>query len=144
MPAAVAQRLLGLAAVALLGGLIALAVIERRSETAGATPEPVGAVAAGGGWYSALAASRGSAGDAERTTCGLILTNKSYGVSHPVLPCGAKLLLRFGGQKVLTEVIDNKLKSAGRQFELTERLAVQLGIDGTQAIDWRFAARPSR
>ena len=143
MPATVAQRLLGLAAVALLGGLIALAVIERRSDTVNATPAPAGAVAAGGGWYSALAASRGPAGDAERTTCGLILTNKSYGVSHPVLPCGAKLLLRFGGQTVLTEVIDNKLKSAGRQFELTERLAVQLGIDGTQEIDWRFAVRPT-
>ena len=143
MPAAVAQRLLALAAVALLGGLIALAVIEQRGDSASATPAPEGAIAAGGGWYSALAASRGPVGDAERTTCGLILTNKSFGVSHPVLPCGAKLLLRFGGQTVLTEVIDNKLKSAGRQFELTERLAVQLGIEGTQAIDWRFAARPS-
>ena len=144
MPAAVAQRLLGLAAVALLGALIALAVIEQRSDSASATPTPTGAIAPGGGWYSALAASRGPAGDAERTTCGLILTDKSFGVSHPVLPCGAKLLLRFGGQTVLTEVIDNKLKSAGRQFELTERLAVQLGLDGTQEIDWRFAARPSR
>ncbi len=143
MPAAVAQRLLGLAAVALLGGLIALAVIEQRGDGATATPTPTGAVAAGGGWYSALAASRGPVGDAERTTCGLILTNRSFGVSHPVLPCGAKLVLRFGDQTVLTEVIDNKLKSAGRQFELTERLAVQLGIEGTQAIDWRFAARPS-
>ena len=36
---------------------------------------------------------------------------KSLGVTHPVLPCGAKLLIRFGGQTVLTEVIDNKLKS---------------------------------
>jgi hypothetical protein len=44
---------------------------------------------------------------------------------------------------VLTEVIDNRLKSAGRQFELTERLALLLGIDGTQQIDWRFAERPS-
>ena len=65
------------------------------------------------------------------------------GVTHPVLPCGARLLVRFGGQTVLTEVIDNKLKSAGRQFELTERLAVMLGLDGTQEIDWRFAARPT-
>ena len=65
------------------------------------------------------------------------------GVSHPVLPCGARLLLRFAGQTVLTEVIDNKLKSAGRQFELTERLAADLGLDGTQEIDWRFAARPT-
>jgi hypothetical protein len=143
VPAVVAQRLLGLAAVALLAGLVALAVIERQSDEASATPAPVGAVAPGGGWYTALAASRGPAGDAERTTCGLILTNNSLGVSHPVLPCGAKLLLRFGGQTVLTEVIDNRLKSAGRQFELTERLALLLGIDGTQQIDWRFAERPS-
>ncbi len=140
MSAAVAQRLLGLAAVALLGGVIALAVIERRADDAGATPTATGSVAAGGGWYSGLAASRGQAGDAERTSCGLILTGNSYGVSHPVLPCGAKLLIRFGGQTVLTEVIDNELKSAGRQFELTERLAREIGLDGTQEIDWRFAA----
>jgi hypothetical protein len=141
--AAVAQRLLGLAAVALLAGVIALAVVERRSSDANATPPPTGAVAPGGGWYSALAASRGPVGDAQRTTCGLILTNKSLGVSHPVLPCGAKLLLRFGNQTVLTEVIDNKLESPGHQFELTEQLAADLGIDGTQQIDWRFAARPT-
>ena len=140
MPAAVAQRLLSLAAVALLGGVIALAVVEQRSGDA--TAAPTGAIAPGGGWYSALAASRGPAGDAERTSCGLILTGKSFGVTHPVLPCGAKLLLRFGGQTVLTEVIDNKLKSAGRQFELTERLARDLGLGSTQEIDWRFAARP--
>jgi hypothetical protein len=143
MPAAVAGRLLGLAAVALLAGVIALAVTEQRSGGANATPAPTAAIAPGGGWYSALAASRGPAGDAERTSCGLILTGKSFGVTHPVLPCGAKLLVRFGGQTVLTEVIDNKLKSAGRQFELTERLASFLGLDGTQEIDWRFAARPS-
>ena len=142
MPAAVAQRLLGLAAVALLAGVTALAVIERQSDDAAATPTPTGAVAAGGGWYSALAASRGQAGDAERTSCGLILTGNSYGVSHPVLPCGAKLLIRFGGETVLTDVIDNRLKSAGRQFELTERLAREIGLDGTQEIDWRFAAPP--
>ncbi len=59
MPAAVAQRLLGLAAVALLAGLIALAVVERRGGDAGAAGAPTGAIAPGGGWYSALAASRG-------------------------------------------------------------------------------------
>lgn len=143
MTAAVAQRLLGLAAVALLGGVIAAAVVERRSDGGNATRVPRSAIAPGGGWFSALAASRGQAGDAERTSCALILTGKSYGVTHPVLPCGAKLVLRFGGQTVLTEVIDNRLKSAGRQFELTERLAGELGLDGTQQIDWRFAARPA-
>jgi hypothetical protein len=142
MPAAVAQRLLALAAVALLGAVVALAIVERRSDDASASPTATGAVAAGGGWYSGLAASRGQAGDAERTSCGLILTGRSYGVTHPVLPCGAKLLIRFGGQTVFTAVIDNKLKTAGRQFELTERLARELGLDGTQEIDWRFASSP--
>ena len=143
MDAAVAQRLLGLAAVAFLGALIALAVIERRSDDATAAPTAGGAIAPGGGWYSALAASRGPARDAEKTSCGLILTVRSLGVTHPVLPCGAKVLVRFGGETVLTEVIDNKLKSAGRQFELTDRLAQELGLNGTQEIDWRFARTPN-
>ena len=104
---------------------------------------PQGATAAGGGWYDALAAPRPPGGDAERTGCGLILTSRSLGVTHPVLPCGARILIRYGGETVLTEVIDNRLKSAGRQFELTEKLAFMLGLDGTQEIDWRFAARPT-
>jgi hypothetical protein len=141
--AVVAQRVLTLAAVAFLGAVAALAVIEYRSHDASATAAPTGAVAPGGGWYTALAASRGPAGDAEQTSCGLVLTARSLGVSHPVLPCGAKLLVRFSDATVLTEVIDNKLKSAGRQFELTDGLARQLGLVGTQKIDWRFARPPS-
>ena len=96
-------------------------------------------VAGGGGWYTALAGSRGAARDAERTTCALILTGRSLGVSHPVLPCGAKIYISYGGTEVLTEVIDTKLKQPGRQFELTEALAQRLGIEGTQQIRWRFA-----
>ena len=34
-----------------------------------------------------------------------------------------------------------KLKEPGRQFELTEALAQQLGVEGTQQIRWRFATR---
>lgn len=96
-----------------------------------------------GGWYDALAASRGPAGDAERTSCGLVLTVRSLGVTHPVLPCGARILVRYGGVTALTEVIDNELRSAGRQFELTEALALRLRLDGTQQVEWRFAERPS-
>lgn len=96
-----------------------------------------------GGWYDALAASRGPAGDAERTSCGLVLTVRSLGVTHPVLPCGARILVRYGGVTALTEVIDNELQSAGRQFELTEALALRLRLDGTQQVEWRFAERPS-
>jgi len=139
MPAAVAQRLLTLAALAFVGTIAALAIVEQRSSDGAAAAAATGAVAPGGGWYSALAGSRGVAGDAERTSCGLILTAKSLGVTHPVLPCGAKILIRFGGDTVLTEVIDNRLKSTGRQFELTDLLARNLGLDGTQEVDWRFA-----
>lgn len=126
-----------LAAIALLAGLVALAVV--RDADGETTAEPTGAPAPGGGWYEALAGTRGPAGDAERTTCGLVLTARSQGVTHPVLPCGAKLLIRYGGLTVLTEVIDNRLKSSGRQFELTDRLARRIGLDGTQEVDWRFA-----
>ena len=52
-----------------------------------------------------------------------MLTARSLGVTHPVLPCGAKVLVRYGGDTVLTEVIDNELVSTGRQFELTPALA---------------------
>jgi hypothetical protein len=125
-------------AVALLAGLAAAAGIHRWHDRR-AVEALTGAAAPGGGWFNALAGSRGQAGDAERTTCGLILTSNSLGISQPVLPCGAKVMLRFGGQTFLTEVIDNRLKGTGRQFEVTDSLAGLMGLDGTQRIEWRFA-----
>jgi hypothetical protein len=135
------QRLLSLAAMALLAGLVAVAVVDRREQTPVPVPVSQGATAAGGGWYDALAAPRPPGEDAERTGCGLIITSRSFGVTHPVLPCGAKILIRYGGETVLTEVIDNQLKEAGRQFELTPRLARLIGLDGTQSVEWRYATR---
>ena len=135
------QRTIALAAVALVAGVAVLALTGSAADTSDAAgPEQV-PVAGGGGWYTALAGSRGAARDAERTTCARILTGRSLGVSHPVLPCGAKIYISYGGAEVLTEVIDTKLKQPGRQFELTEALAQQLGIEGTQQIRWRFATR---
>lgn len=139
MSARVAQRLLSLAAVALLAGLVAVAVVDRRRDEPVAAPQ--GATAPGGGWYDALAAPRPPGADAERTGCGLILTTRSLGVTHPVLPCGARILIRYGGETVLTQVIDDTLKETGRQFELTPALARLIGLDGTQSIEWRYATR---
>jgi hypothetical protein len=137
----VLQRTIALAAVALVACVAVLALTGGaagdRTETG---PQQV-PVAGSGGWYTALAGSRGAARDAERTTCALVLTARSLGVSHPVLPCGAKLFISYSGVEVLTEVIDTKLKQPGRQFELTEALAQRLGIEGTQQIRWRFATR---
>jgi hypothetical protein len=133
------QRMIALAAVALVAGVAVLALTGSAADDAAETgPEQV-PVAGGSGWYTALAGSRGAPRDAERTTCARILTTRSLGVSHPVLPCGAKIFISYGGAEVLTEVIDTKLKQPGRQFELTEALAQQLGVEGTQQIRWRFA-----
>jgi hypothetical protein len=142
MTPALLQRLLGLAAVALLAGLVAVAVVREEDEASNAAvPTPAPAFEGEDGWYVARAGSRGVARDAERTTCGTLLTDRSLGVAHPVLPCGAKIFLLHDGEELLTEVIDNRLSSAQRQFELTPRLAAQLGVEGTQQLRWRFAVR---
>ena len=56
-----------------------------------------------------------------------------------MLPCGAKVILRYGDEQVLTEVIDNALVEPGRQLEVTDALATMLGIEGTVELEWRFA-----
>jgi hypothetical protein len=68
-----------------------------------------------------------------------VLSPDSLGVTHPVLPCGAKVILRSGNKQVLTEVIDNALVEPGRQLEVTDKLAQLLGIEGTVELEWRFA-----
>ena len=141
MSLGILQRAVALAAVALLAAVAALALSREAGDDEASPGQPRPVSVAETGWYSALAGSRGAPRDAERTTCQRILTTRSLGVTHPVLPCGAKLYLSYGGTEVLTEVIDNTMKRQGRQFELTEALAQRLGIDGTQQIRWRFAAR---
>jgi hypothetical protein len=136
MPGSVVERVAFLAAVALLGGVVALAVGERRAENAASALSGAPAPA---GWNHSFAGSRGPVGDAQRTTCGQILTPQSLGVTHPVLPCGVKLVLRSGDQLVLTEVIDNTLTDPGRQLEVTEKLAELLGLQGMRDLEWRYA-----
>ncbi len=135
------QRLLLLAGVALLAAVSAVAVIDQRKadpDAAALTSAPAPA-----GWNIAFAGSRGATGDAQRTTCGQVLAPESLGATHPVLPCGAKVVLRYGDTQVLTEVIDNALVEPGRQLEVTEALATMLGVDGTVELEWRFAAASS-
>ena len=141
MDGSLGERLALLAAIALLGGMIALAVGERRAENAAA--DTVSSAPAPGGWNTAFAGSRGPVGDAQRTTCGQILTASSLGVTHPVLPCGAKLVMRLRGTEILTEVIDNRIVEPGRQLEVTEGLAEMLGLEGTEPLEWRFATTTS-
>ena len=137
MPPSLAQRLAVLGAVTLLAGVAAVAIVAQRGTNEGAAA--LTSAPAPAGWNVAFAGSRGATGDAQRTTCGQVLAPESLGVTHPVLPCGAKVVLRSGNEQILTEVIDNKLAEPGRQLEVTEALAKMLGIEGTVELEWRFA-----
>jgi predicted RNA-binding Zn-ribbon protein involved in translation (DUF1610 family) len=135
------QRLVLLAGVALTAAVAAMAIVAQRGTDNGAAA--LTSAPAPAGWNIAFAGSRGATGDAQRTTCGQVLAPRSLGVTHPVLPCGAKVILRSGNKQVLTEVIDNDLVEPGRQLEVTEALAKMLGIDGTVELEWRFATSDS-
>ena len=136
---AAVQRVLALGAVALLAGVAALAVSSIRADAAEPETELRAIPAPGGGWYRALAAGRRGARVGRRTACGHILRRDTVGVAHPVLPCDAKIYIRFGGRNVLTQVIDRGPYVPGREFELTRRLAELVALRGTQPIEWRFA-----
>jgi hypothetical protein len=131
------QRLVFLSALALLSATAALAVVEWQTERSPA--DELSALRGPVAWTTAFAGSRGPAGDAQRTTCGQVLGPKSLGVTHAVLPCGTKLVLRYRGREVLTEVIDHALVEPGRQLEVTEALAALLGVEDTVELEWRFA-----
>ena len=121
----------------MLGAVLAAAVVEQRAQDDGSTA--LAGASAPASWNTAFAGSRGQTGDAQRTTCGQVLSAQALGVTHPVLPCGAKIVLRKGENLVLSEIIDNTLVEPGRQLEVTEALAQILDLEGTSEIEWRFA-----
>jgi hypothetical protein len=131
------QREVALAGVAVLGVAIALAVISQRREEAPALPAAQGS-------YTALAGSSGPTVFGKRTTCGVLMRPATVGVSNPVLPCGVRLYVSYRGRHVLTEVIGRGVSAGGRgdpgrQFDLTEALARELGLAGVKRIQWSYA-----
>jgi predicted RNA-binding Zn-ribbon protein involved in translation (DUF1610 family) len=134
MTLTVTQRAAALAAVALLAAIIPLAVTHRdlgRGDDA-KLPEAIG-------WTTALAAPYGPSSARRRTSCGQELTKETRGVAHPVLPCGVKVFIQFHGHRVLTQVIDRGPKVPGRTFDISEGLAKEIGLHGTQRIRWAYA-----
>lgn len=117
-----------LAAVGLITVAVVLVVLHARH----------GSSSSGGPWYSALAAPYAPTSATTRTSCGRVLGPKTIGVAHPVLPCGAKLEIEFGSKHVVVRVIDRHPTVPGHTFDLTPALAKELGIVGTQTIQWRF------
>ena len=129
--------MIGLAGLALVAAVIALAVARHDTSSTGGLP--ASAAAPNGGWYRALAAPAPAPARRHRTACGHELTAKTLGVAHPVLPCNAKIYIAYGDKRVLTAVIDRTTDIAGPDFHLTKALADEIGLHGTQPIGWRYA-----
>ena len=131
------RRQVALGAVALLAVVSGLAVAHQRakgSSIGSGLPTPV--AAAMDDWYRALA---GVGPTPKRVSaCGL-LKRGTLGVTHPVLPCGAKIFIAYRGREALTQVIDRGPSQPGREFELTPTLAAKLHLRGVQTIRWTFA-----
>ncbi len=137
MNAASAQRQVALAGIALLAAVVALALTARdKSQAQTGLPQPV---TVSGGWYSALAGVE-QPRYGRRTRCGYTLRPGTVGVVDSVLPCGILVYLAYkNSPHVLTRVVDRRPVIPGRRFDLTPKLAEELGIDGVQRIRWVFA-----
>ncbi len=132
MPQPTALRAAGLAAVTLVAAVVAVAVTTHRGRSHRELPP------AAGKWYHALAAPYPAA-KPSKGACGVTIDASTMGVANPVLPCGVKLYIEYGGKQVLTQVVDRGPDVPGRQFDITRALAHNLGLNGTKTIAWRFA-----
>jgi hypothetical protein len=136
--AASVQRQVALAGIALLAAIVSLALTSQTNGPAVLSlPQPV--PVAGGGWYSALAGA-GQASYGRRTRCNVVLEPGTIGVTDSVLPCGILVYVSYkDSPHILTRVIDRRPVVPGRKFDLTPKLAEELGVDGVQRIRWVFA-----
>lgn len=133
----VAQRLLVLAGLALVSGLVAVGAVGRAESDSGSLPESV--EAPGEGWYEAVAVPRRKTARAVRTACGYRLTAKTDGVGHPVLPCGTRIYIAYGSIEALTQVLARGSAAPRSQFVVTQALARKLGLESTDLVRWRYA-----
>ncbi|HXV56815.1 MAG TPA: hypothetical protein VD704_03015 [Gaiellaceae bacterium] len=127
-----ARRQAALAAVALLGALGAIA-LSRLDDDDAESPPPTATVE----WQEARVGVHAPSGEAG--SCGQVVTDESVGVAHPVLPCGARLVLEHAGRREQAEVVVQGAVEAGRAFDVTPALARRLGIAGEATVRWRFA-----
>lgn len=132
MRASMGLRAAALAGVALVGAAVALAVAHR---SGGSRP----AVTPAGQWYTAIAAPSAPP-TPTKGACGVVVGPDTPGVSHPVLPCGAKIYLEYRGREVLTQVVDHGRTASGRTFDVMPAVARLLDLQGEQTIRWRFAS----
>ena len=138
MTPALAQREAALAAVAVLALVVALAIGAATGRSEGEAAETAPGSEPAGDWYVALASPYVFEQGAKRTACGIAIGPRTMGVAHPVLPCGAKIVLEYGGTRVLTQVIDRGPDVPGREFDVSRPLAQRIDLQGIQQIRWQF------
>jgi rare lipoprotein A (peptidoglycan hydrolase) len=133
------QRAVWLAGITFVAAIAALAITRRDAESNRQLPGAVVVPGTKTGSYTATAAPYGRTRSRRSTACGQPFLKTTEGVAHPVLPCGVRLYIRFGGREVLTQVVDRGPNVPGREFDVTKPLADRLDLHGTQTIQWRFA-----
>ena len=133
MNARLARRLAALAAVALIGALAAIALSRLRDDSDAAPPPPT----ATAGWETAQVGVFEL--PAEPTACGVNVTAETVGIAHPVLPCGANVVIEHQGRQARAAVVARGAIAAGASFDLSPALAQELGVAGETAVRWRFA-----
>ena len=126
-----ARRQAALAAVALIGALGAIALSRPGDDSDAAPPTAVA------GWEAATV-SVFEPGP-EPTACGVTVTAETLGIAHPVLPCGAKVLVEHQGRQARADVVERGPVATGLAFELSPALAQAVGVTGEAAVRWRFA-----
>jgi hypothetical protein len=134
------RRTMVLAGVALLAGVLAVAFAGRGAGHG--RPGPASAPAPGGGWYRALVAVDESERAGVVTVCGRTLSAATAGIVHPLLPCGTRLVLAYGGREQPARVVDRTPSLPGRDFAVTPALARRLRLAATGLVGWRFAVPP--
>jgi hypothetical protein len=128
MTPAALQRQAALAGAALLAALLVIALDRSSTATSAAPPPPVSQP-----WETALVWVTRPGDWACEDPRG------APGVVHPVLPCGAQLVVAAHGKELRAEVVGRGPVATGRDFALTPTLAGQLGVGDGDRIRWRFA-----
>jgi hypothetical protein len=134
------ERQIALAGIALASALASLALTSPDDgEDPAAPAAPPDVPPAAQTWSEAAVGTYGPGLYGRTTECGVELTRSTRGVSHPVLPCGARIVVAHGSRQAEARVVDRRSFGSGQAFALTEALAADLGLSGVQLVRWRFA-----
>jgi hypothetical protein len=131
---ALLQRQAALAAGALLATLGVLAFADGQEAAAPLAPVDVGV-----DWERAEVGVLSPRAYSRPTACGVDLDSGTLGIAHPLLPCGVDLVVSASGKDIRTEVVERGPVSEGHEFELTQALAAELGVNREGTVRWRFA-----